>query len=98
MAAKLVDGVEAERIGLVNRVAPAEELDAATAALAGELLACAPLPQGLAKGVLNAAARPSLAGTLEQESAAQELCATSEDFREATQALAERRAPLFGGR
>ena len=98
MAAKLVDGVEAERIGLVNRVAPADALDAATAALADELLACAPLPQGLAKGVLNAAARPSLAGTLEQEVAAQELCATSEDFREATQALAERRAPLFGGR
>ena len=98
MAAKLVDGAEAERIGLVNRVAPPDELEAATAALTGELLACAPLPQGLAKGVLNAAARPSLAGTLEQEAAAQELCATSEDFREATQALAERRAPTFGGR
>lgn len=98
MTGKLIGAEEAERIGLVNRVAPAGELDGAVDALAGELLACAPLPQGLAKGVLNAAARPSLAGTLEQEAAAQELCATSEDFREATQALAERRAPTFGGR
>ena len=98
MASKLVDGTEAERIGLVNRVAPADELEAATAALCRELLACAPLAVGLAKGVLNAAARPALAGTLEQEVAAQELCATSDDFREATQALGERRPPQFSGR
>ncbi|MBW3609517.1 MAG: enoyl-CoA hydratase/isomerase family protein [Actinobacteria bacterium] len=98
MASKLIDGTEAERIGLVNRVAPADALDAATAQLADELLGCAPLAVGLAKGVLNAAARPSLAGTLEQELAAQRLCATSDDFREATRALRERRPPRFSGR
>jgi enoyl-CoA hydratase/carnithine racemase len=98
MASKVIGGAEAERIGLVNRVAASDALDAATEALAGELLACAPLAVGLAKGVLNAAARPSLAGTLEQEVAAQELCASSDDFREATQALAERRPPQFSGR
>jgi enoyl-CoA hydratase/carnithine racemase len=98
MASKLVDGTEAERIGLVNRVAPAAALDAATETLVAELLACAPLAVGLAKGVLNAAARPALAATLEQEVAAQALCATSEDFREATRALGERRPPQFSGR
>ncbi|HEV2060573.1 MAG TPA: enoyl-CoA hydratase/isomerase family protein [Solirubrobacteraceae bacterium] len=98
MASKLIDGTEAERIGLVNRVAPADALDAATAQLADELLSCAPLAVGLAKGVLNAAARPSLAGTLEQELAAQRLCATSDDFREATRALGEGRPPQFSGR
>jgi enoyl-CoA hydratase/carnithine racemase len=98
MTSKLVDGREAERIGLVNRVAPADALEAATTQLVGELLACAPLAVGLAKQVLNAAARPGMAGTLEQEVAAQELCATSDDFREATQALADRRPPQFGGR
>ena len=61
-------------------------------------MACAPLAVGLAKGVLNAAARPALAGTLEQEVAAQELCSTSDDFSEATHALAERRPPQFSGR
>ncbi len=98
MASKVIDGTEAERIGLVNRVAPAQDLDAVTAQLAGELLACAPLAVGLAKQVLNAAARPGLAGTLEQEIAAQELCATSEDFREGMLALAEKRPPQFSGR
>jgi len=98
MAAKVIDGTEAERIGLVNRVAPADALDAATGTLVAELLACAPLAVGLAKGVLNAAARPGLAGTLDQEIAAQELCVTSDDFREGAQALAERRPPQFSGR
>jgi len=98
MAAKVIDGTEAERIGLVNRVAPADALDAATGTLVAELLVCAPLAVGLAKGVLNAAARPGLAGTLDQEIAAQELCVTSDDFREGAQALAERRSPQFSGR
>jgi len=97
MAAKVIDGTEAERIGLVNRVAPAAALDAATGTLVAELLVCAPLAVGLAKGVLNAAARPGLAGTLDQEIAAQELCVTSDDFREGAQALAERRPPQFSG-
>src|SRR5215218_5866339 len=61
MASKLVDGIEAERIGLVNRVAPAAELDAATDALVGELLACAPRAVALAKGLLDAIAKPHLA-------------------------------------
>jgi hypothetical protein len=39
-----------------------------------------------------------MAQTLEQEVAAQELCATSDDFREAMRALADRRAPEFGSR
>jgi enoyl-CoA hydratase/carnithine racemase len=98
MTGKLIGAEEAERIGLVNRVAPAEELEAATQQLVDELLACAPLAVGLAKRVMDAAAKPALAATLEQEVAAQQLCAQSEDFAEGAQALAERRMPQFAGR
>ena len=97
MCSKFVGGVDAERIGLANRVAPADELDAATDLLVGELLSCAPLPIGLAKGIIDASALPALEHTLEQEVTAQELCASSDDFREGVQAFAERRPPVFGG-
>jgi len=98
MASKLIDGTEAERIGLVNRVASADELDAATDALVAELLSCAPVAVGLAKRVLDAAAKPALALTLEQEVMAQGICAQTEDFGEATRAFAEKRTPEFSGR
>jgi enoyl-CoA hydratase/carnithine racemase len=98
MTSKLIDGTEAERIGLVNRVAPADALDAATEQLAGELLACGPLAVGMAKGVIDAAARPALATTLDHEVAIQEICVRSEDFAEGLRALAERRPPDFTGR
>ena len=98
MASKLIDGTEAERIGLVNRVAPAEGLEGATDQLVGELLACAPVAVGLAKRVLDAAAKPALAATLELEVALQQICAATEDFGEATRAFAEKRQPEFSGR
>jgi enoyl-CoA hydratase/carnithine racemase len=98
MASKIIDGTEAERIGLVNRVAPAEELDAATEALVTELLACAPVAVGLAKRVIDAAAKPALAASLEQEVTIQQICAESEDFAEGTRAFAEKRQPEFSGR
>jgi enoyl-CoA hydratase/carnithine racemase len=98
MTGKLIGAEEAERIGLVNRVAPPEGLEAATDSLVGELLACAPRAVGLAKRVMDASARPALATTLEMEVAAQEQCARSEDFAEGSRALAERRQPEFAGR
>jgi len=98
MTGKLVAGAEAERIGLVNRVAPAEEVEAATEQLVDELLSCAPVAVGLAKRIMDASARPALTATLEQEVTAQALCAASEDFAEGARALAEKRQPAFSGR
>lgn len=68
------DGVEAERIGFANRVAPADGLDAAVQGLVDELLVALPVPQGLAKRIMDASARPALSTTLEMEVIAQERC------------------------
>jgi enoyl-CoA hydratase/carnithine racemase len=98
MTGRVIGASDAERIGLANRVAPAERLDAATGELVDELLSCAPIAVGLAKRLMDASARPALSTTLELEVAAQELCARSEDVKEGVLAAAGRRAPRFTGR
>jgi enoyl-CoA hydratase/carnithine racemase len=97
MTGKVIDGREAHRLGFANRVAPAEDLDGTTEAFANELLAAAPMAVGLAKRIMDASSKPALAVTLEQEVAAQETLAATEDFAEGTRAFFEKRDPQFAG-
>lgn len=71
------DADEALRFGFANRVAPASALDAATKELTDDLLAGFAVPIGLAKRLLDAAAKPALGLTLEQEVTAQEVAIAS---------------------
>jgi enoyl-CoA hydratase/carnithine racemase len=74
MTGRMIDADEAQRIGLVNRVFPRGELERGTGALVEELLANSHWAVGRAKRVIDAAARPALAQTLEMEVAVQEYC------------------------
>jgi enoyl-CoA hydratase/carnithine racemase len=98
MTGGVIDGTEAHRIGLANRIGAPDALDSVTQLLCDELLACAPLAVGLAKRIVDASARPALSTTLEHEITAQERLAASEDFAEGTRAFIEKRDPEFARR
>ena len=68
MTGKVIDGREAHRIGFANRIAPADELDEVHRGAART--SCSPArrrPSGSRSGCMDAAAKPALAATLEQE-------------------------------
>ncbi len=89
MTAKLIDAAEAERIGLVNRVAEPAALEQTTDALVEELLSNSPVAVGRAKRVIDASARPALAQTLEMEVAVQEYCVAEARARAREQSASE---------
>lgn len=77
MTGREIDAQESLRIGFANRVAAPAELTDAVAALTDELKAGFAVPIGLAKRILDAAAKPALGHTLEQEVTAQEVAVAS---------------------
>jgi enoyl-CoA hydratase/carnithine racemase len=98
MTGRFLGGEEALQIGFANRIAPADELDATTQALCDELLAAAPMAVSLAKGIIDSAAKPALAETLETEGEAQARLLATDDFAEGASAIIEKRPPEFAGR
>ncbi|MGH2833670.1 MAG: enoyl-CoA hydratase/isomerase family protein [Solirubrobacteraceae bacterium] len=95
MTARMIDAQEAQRIGLLNRVVEAQDLEQATDTLVGELLANSHVAVGRAKRVMDASARPTLSQTLEMEVAVQEYCVAQvrEQARAAETDAPEQREP-----
>jgi enoyl-CoA hydratase len=96
LTGNFIDAVRAERCGLVSRVVPDGELEAAAQALADDMLRNSPLGLRLTKECLNASLD---AGSLEQviamEDRNQILCTRSDDFREGITAFLQKRAPHY---
>ncbi|MHA5050803.1 enoyl-CoA hydratase/isomerase family protein [Streptomyces sp. SD15] len=89
---------DAERIGLVNRVVPPEELDK-TAREWAERLATGPTRAlALTKQLVNASLDSDRATAFTAEAAAQEINMTTADATEGVTSFAERRSPQYRGR
>jgi len=99
LTGRLVDAAEAARIGLVNRVVPAEELMDDVLGVAAEIVANAPFGVRMTKEVLDVNVdAPSLRAALELENRTQVLATGTADQREAVAAFLERRPAVFGDR
>jgi 2-(1,2-epoxy-1,2-dihydrophenyl)acetyl-CoA isomerase len=88
---------EAGRVGLVNRVVPPEQLEAATMELAHSLAAGPTRAIGLIKRTLNRALASDLGSLLEYEAAIQEIASSTDDHREGVAAFMEKRKAAFTG-
>ncbi len=96
--AKLIDAAEAERLGIVSRVVPTDELMKVTRELAGKIAQQAPIPVELSKKMVWRSSLERLAYQLDLETRSQPICSRTEDFKEGVRAFSEKRPPQFKGK
>ena len=97
LSARRIDAAEAERIGLVNRIAPAGELREVGAQVARAIAANGPVAVRAAKRAIDAGCERPLEEGLEIEARCYELVLPTRDRLEALAAFAEKRAPNYVG-
>jgi enoyl-CoA hydratase len=94
----ILDAREAERIGLLNKVFPADELMDRTMEIARKIAGKGPLALKLAKMAMNMGMETGLSIGLGYERLARTLVHGSEDRVEGMHAFIEKRKPQFKGR
>ena len=95
--ARDIPAEEAGRVGLVNRVVPPEQLEAATMELAHALAAGPTRAIGLIKRTLNRALVTDLGSLLDYEAMIQEIASSTNDHAEGVAAFTEKRKAAFTG-
>jgi 2-(1,2-epoxy-1,2-dihydrophenyl)acetyl-CoA isomerase len=92
-----IKGHEAAAMGLVDRVVPLGEVESTARELAAEIAGSAPLAVESIRSTLRGDLADRVAAATEHERAEQERLRATDDFKEGTRAMAERRTPNFTG-
>ncbi|GAB1446942.1 MAG: enoyl-CoA hydratase/isomerase family protein [Cyclobacteriaceae bacterium] len=92
-----VKGKEAERLGLVNKTVPADQLDNAVAEYTAYFAKAPTKAIGLIKKMLNKSTQSSLEEMLDYEAYCQEIAGNTNDYKEGVAAFLEKRTPNFSG-
>ncbi len=98
MLGGMLDAAAAERMGLVNRVVPAAELETEARAFAQRLAQGPTVALGRLRRLMRTSFERDLAGQLDAESAAFRECAATDDFRIGVDAFFAKATPAFTGR
>jgi enoyl-CoA hydratase/carnithine racemase len=98
LAGEPVEAAEAQRIGLVNALAPRAELVPHSRAWLGKVLAQAPASVALILEAVDVGLNCGLEEGVRYEAAAFGLAVATEDGREGMRAFLEKRKPAFAGR
>jgi enoyl-CoA hydratase/carnithine racemase len=94
-----IDAAEAERIGLVNKVVPHDDLMKAAKELALRITKNPPLAVAMAKADLyKAMEEKDIVRQMKREEKSQSVLLNTEDFKEAAVAFLEKREPVFKGK
>ena len=96
--ADVISGQQAFEMGLVNKVAPADQLESEAQAFATHLAGLPTIAVGYMKKNLNAAQHGSLSDVMDLEAMHMIRTFMTEDHKGAAQAFVEKRAPQFEGR
>ena len=98
LTGRIIEAVEAQRLGLVTQIVPAEELMAAAQKLAGILLGGSPTSLLKTKKLLCEFAAEELDRDLELAIAENAQIRSTADFREGLSSFLERRSPRWSGK
>jgi 2-(1,2-epoxy-1,2-dihydrophenyl)acetyl-CoA isomerase len=93
-----VTASEALALGLVNKVVPAQQLDATVKEYTNYFASAPTKTIGILKKMLNKSTTSTLDDMLEYEAYCQEIVGASHDHQEGVKAFLEKRKPLFTGK
>jgi 2-(1,2-epoxy-1,2-dihydrophenyl)acetyl-CoA isomerase len=95
--ADTIDAIEAERVGLVSKVVPHDDLMAVAKELASKMAKKPSVAIELMKKATYRSLNHDLESQLDFEAYAQNVCRQTDDYKEAIEAFTQKRPPQFKG-
>lgn len=97
LTGRFVDAEEAQRLGLVNRVVPDDDLEREVTSLAANIAASSPVAVSMIRRATRASETCDLRTSLDMISSHLAVVSSTGDVSEALVAMREKRAPVFTG-